>query len=104
MLTLEEIKASVLREANGLKITRANYAEIADRVIAPANVTVYQARSANEEARVYREAQEMNTDDWLDIACSRVAINQMKQAIKLTRTPTPSPVSPKRDSGVVDTE
>lgn len=101
MLTLPEIKSVVLHEAAGLKITRANYAEIADRVIAPVDVPIYRAKVGNDEEKVYREAQSMSTEDWLDIACSRVAINQMKQAIKkLTPAPLPQPKSPVPVNGI----
>ena len=79
MMTLEEIKTAVLRESHGLKITRANYREIADRVIPRVDISIYRARACDEEARIYRESQDMQTEGWLDIACSRVAINQMKQ-------------------------
>ena len=85
-MTLEEIKSAILTEAHGLRITRANYAEIADRVIPRPTVPRFcdAIRSCSDEAEsVMRQVNEMQTNDWLDLACTRDAINQaLREALE----------------------
>ena len=82
-MTLAEIQAAVLKEANGLPITRHNYAVLADRVIAHGGVPLAQVRALNlklPEWEVYQQALQLETSDWLDLACQRAAANQVRQA------------------------
>lgn len=82
-MTLADIQAALLREANGLPITRHNYAVLADRVIANAGMPLAQVRALNltlPEWDVYHQALQLETSDWLDLACHRLAANQVRQA------------------------
>ena len=82
-MTLAEIQAAVLKEANGLPITRHNYAVLADRVIAHGGVPLVQVRALNlklPEWEVYQQALQLETSDWLDLACQRAVANQVRQA------------------------
>jgi hypothetical protein len=82
-MTLAEIQTALLHEANGLSITRNNYAVLADRVIAHEGVPLPQVRALNlklPEWEVYHQALQLETSDWLDLACHRAAANQVRQA------------------------
>jgi hypothetical protein len=82
-MTLEEIQSALLREANGLPITRLNYAVLADRIIPADGLSLVAARALQfqlPEWDVYYAALQLETRDWLDLACHRVAANQVRQA------------------------
>lgn len=82
MLALEELQAALLREANGLPITRDNYSLLADRVVPPGGFPLTTARAFPElpEWAVYAAAQQLRTSNWLDLACVHAAVNQVKRA------------------------
>lgn len=82
MLALEELQTALLREANGLPITRENYAHLADRVVPPCAFPLATARAFPELAEwaVYEAAQRLQTSNWLDLACVHAAVNQVKHA------------------------
>jgi 7-keto-8-aminopelargonate synthetase-like enzyme len=82
-MTLAEIQDAVLKEANGLPITRHNYAILADRVIAHEGMPLTHVRLLDLKLRewdVYQQAMQLKTNDWLDLACHRAAANQVRQA------------------------
>jgi hypothetical protein len=82
MLTLEEIRAAIVRESNSLPITRNNYSLLADRAVPPCGFPLATARAFPElpEWAVYAAAQLLQTTNWLDLACTHAAVNQVKRA------------------------
>lgn len=82
MLALEELQTALLRESNGLPITRDNHSLLADRVVPPCDFLLATARAFPElpEWAVYVAAQQLQTPNWLDLACIHAAVNQVKRA------------------------
>lgn len=82
MLPLEEIKTAIVREANGMPITRYNYTALADRVVPACDFVLNAARAFPElpEWAVYHEASALRSSDWLDLACVHASLNQVKRA------------------------
>ncbi len=82
MLTLSEIQTALACEANGLPITRENYQQLADRVVPACAFLMATARAFVHlpEWAVYLAAQELQTSNWLDLACVHAAANQVKRA------------------------
>ena len=70
MMTLPEIQNAVTRESAGQEITRANFAEIADRV------PVTPARRSIDAEMVMRDAMAFESADWMDLCCFSVALRQ----------------------------
>jgi hypothetical protein len=83
MIDLNTIKERINKQANGLRLTRENYAEITDLVVGAIFPEEIEALSTADVHRLYTEASRMNTDDWLDLACFRAAckIRRAKAAL-----------------------
>ncbi len=85
MKTLDEIRKAIIKLSAGQPITRGNYDWFADQVIPHNDYPVRAARAkmvGTPAGQVYVEAQNINTVDWLDMACIRASINQVKLAAK----------------------
>lgn len=88
MRNTEQIKAAISEISAGQLITRENYRYFADQVIPRNDFPVREARTkmqGSPEGDVYLEVQNLNTRDWLDMACFRAAINQNKLAAERGR-------------------
>jgi hypothetical protein len=77
-MTLDDIQHAVQIAAGPSPIMRSTYQSIADRAFGMLDRTDL----AQEDAQLlWQQAQHMNTpDDWLDIACERVAA-KLKKAV-----------------------
>ena len=81
MMDLNQLIMAIRKTANGFRIDRRNYSEMADRIIPVCHLRVPRKAQSGPEWDVVRMAESLETDDWLDMAAYCAALNQARAAM-----------------------